>query len=152
VDCSPNIHASSIVDVAGAWAGIGGLPGKGKLELNQDGTYAIKLVEPNSGAGIPAGFIIDNGKYHFDGAQLKFENASCQDAKGNLFACVGIYEACVTKQGTQSTQLKLVAIGDKFSGRRIGLTSKTPLSNVQQLAQPARSGNVACAHPSCTAR
>ena len=131
VDCGSDLHASSVAEIAGEWAGLSGLPGKADIEFQPDGSYAILLVEPNASAGVPAGFVVDNGKFRFDGAQIKFENASCQDQKGNLFACVGIYEACVISQGSQTAQLRMVVIEDKFSGRRIGLTPKKLLTYVQ---------------------
>ena len=128
VDCRPDIHASSVDDIVGVWSGLAGLPGKGNLELNQDGTYVIKLVEPNAEADVAAGSVIDHGNYRFEGSQLKFENGSCRDAQGNLFACVGTYAACVTHPGTQPAQLKLLPIQDEYSGRKIGLTPKASLS------------------------
>lgn len=132
VDCGSDIHASSTADIVGVWAGVSvASAGKANLEFKADGFYTIKLAAPTASAGVSKGFVVDSGSFRFDGAQLKFENASCQNAKGDLFACIGIYEACVIKQGDQLTQLKLIVIDDQFTGRRLGLTPDTPLSIVQ---------------------
>lgn len=131
INCNPDLYASSIADVVGVWGVISGIAGKGNLEFKADGTYAIIIVQPNSAMGITAGFVMDSGNFHFEGTRLKLENASCQDAQGNLFACVGIYGACVTRQGDQPARLTLVAIDDKFTGRRQGLTPKTPFFIIQ---------------------
>jgi hypothetical protein len=116
INCSPDLYASSVAEVAGLWGELSGIAGKGNLELMADGTYAIIIVKPNSVMGVTAGFVMDSGKFHFEGTQLKFENVACQDAQGNLFACVGIYAACATMQGSQPARLTLIAIDDKFLG------------------------------------
>jgi hypothetical protein len=112
-----------VPDIAGTWL-VKLLEGAGTahLEFTKEGAYSIKGVD-----GAAKGATIDQGKFWFEGAQLKLDTTGgCLDLQGKLISnCIATYRVSVEKQGDKATQLKLTVVNDPASDRKNTLHNKT---------------------------
>ena len=124
VAAAPESLASRPEDVAGVWMVT--LPdnaGKANLELTKEGGYRLAGVD-----GRAKGATVDDGKFWFDGTQLKIQSTgrTCLDfQQKSIPNCVGIYQAYVAKQGDKPFTPRLAAVDDPGADRKRAYDGKT---------------------------
>lgn len=112
---TPEVLASKVEDVVGLWLGKTCLGHRTHTEYTQEGTFCVTVV-----SGDAKGMRSDQGKFWFEGTQLKIESEGglCLTAQGEMIACIGTYQVYVTKEGEKPVKLKFVALDDQYTARK----------------------------------
>ena len=118
---APEILASKAEDIVGLWQGKTCLGHISHTEYTKEGTFCVTVVN-----GDAKGMKSDQGKFWFEGSQLKLqsEGGTCLTAQGDTITCIGIYQVYVTKQGDKPA-LKFVVVEDPYYDRRADMHKKT---------------------------
>jgi hypothetical protein len=119
---APEILATKAEDIVGLWQGKTCLGHITHTEYTKEGTFCVTVVN-----GDAKGMKSDQGKFWFEGSQLKLESegGTCLTAQGETITCIGTYQVYVTKQADKPVKLKFVAVDDQYTTRRSTTHNRT---------------------------